>query len=76
MNEKDSAKPLSMHEAERVVIEKLFDVANIAIGALVFGQFLNPEGFHLGISIMGSAIWFLIYISGYLRLRKITRTEG
>ncbi len=67
-------KPLSgEHEAERVVIEKLFDVANIAIGALVFGQFLNPEGFHLGVSVLGSIIWLLIYIFGYLRLRKIAR---
>ncbi len=66
-------KPQSEHEAERVVIEKLFDVANIAIGALVFGQFLNPEGFHLGVSVLGSIIWFLIYVFGYLRLRKITR---
>jgi hypothetical protein len=60
-------------EAERVVIEKLFDVANIAIGALVFGQFLNPAGFHLGVSVLGSVIWLLIYVFGYLRLKKITR---
>jgi len=46
MSKKD--KPLSeKYEAERIVIEKLFDVANIAIGALVFGQFLNPEGISL-----------------------------
>jgi hypothetical protein len=72
MSKKD--KPLSeKYEAERIVIEKLFDVANIAIGALVFGQFLNPEGFHLGVSVLGSIIWLLIYIFGYLRLRKIAR---
>jgi hypothetical protein len=32
-------------EQRRLFAEKLMDTANIAVGALVFGQILSPEGF-------------------------------
>ena len=43
-----------------VLIEKWPDMANLAIGGLVFGQFLRPEPFSLSIAVGGLAIWVIV----------------
>ena len=40
-----------------VLIDKLPDAANVAAGALLFGQFLSEQAFSLGLAIVGGAVW-------------------
>jgi hypothetical protein len=41
--------------------DKLPDAANLAIGALVFGQFLGPARFSLRVALIGLVVW-LVFI--------------
>ena len=43
-----------------ILIEKGADMANLAIGGLVFGQFLRSEPFSLPIAIGGIAVWTIV----------------
>lgn len=38
-------------------IDRLPDAANLALGAMVLGQFLGDRPFSLGIAFMGVAAW-------------------
>ncbi len=40
-----------------VLLEKMPDVANLAIGALMFGQFLGDKPFSLWTALGGFVIW-------------------
>ena len=40
-----------------ILAEKLGDLANLAIAALVFGQALGPDAFSLVVGLTGAAIW-------------------
>ena len=40
-----------------VLVEKLPDIANVAAGALVFGQFLGDRGYSLVLALYGVATW-------------------
>lgn len=49
--------------------EKLPDAANVAVGALFFGQFLGEQGFSMPLAVAGLALWLLLfgtalYVSG------------
>lgn len=46
----------------RLYAYKLVDLANIAIGALVFGQILSERGVSFRVTLMG----LILFISGYL----------
>lgn len=49
---------LRLIRAQRaVLLEKVPDVANLAVGALVFGQFLGEEPYSLRLALFGVASW-------------------
>lgn len=56
---------LRLNEAQRhVVIDKIPDLANLAAGAMVFGQFLADEPFSGSVAAGGLVVWaFLIACS-------------
>jgi hypothetical protein len=43
-----------------VLIDKLPDVANLAAGALVFGQFIGGQAFSPSAALSGIALWFFL----------------
>ena len=47
-------------EQRRMLIDKLPDAANLALGGLVFGQFLGDRPFSVGIGVLGVATWALL----------------
>ncbi len=44
-------------EQRYLLIDKLPDAANVALGALVFGQFLSDAPFSLSLAAVGMALW-------------------
>ncbi len=40
-----------------VLVEKLPDIANVAAGALVFGQFLGDQPYSPALALYGVGIW-------------------
>jgi hypothetical protein len=44
-------------EQRRMLIDKLPDAANIALGGLVFGQFLGDRPFSVGVAVLGIVTW-------------------
>ncbi|OFW13449.1 MAG: hypothetical protein A3F70_11220 [Acidobacteria bacterium RIFCSPLOWO2_12_FULL_67_14] len=45
-----------------VVLDKFPDVANLAVGALVFGQFLGSESYSLALAAAGIAAWSALIV--------------
>ena len=43
-----------------LLADKLSDVANLAAGALVFGQFLSEHLFSLPLALFGLGIWVIV----------------
>jgi hypothetical protein len=43
-----------------VLLEKGPDMANLAMGGLVFGQFLSPEPFSLPVALGGLGVWIAV----------------
>ena len=43
-----------------MLVDKLPDVANLAIGALSFGQFLGDRPFSFTLALCGAAIWLTL----------------
>ena len=43
-----------------MLVDKLPDVANLALGALVFGQFLRDDPYSLEVATVGVAIWAVV----------------
>lgn len=60
-----------LNKEQRVLLsEKLMDTGNIALGAMVFGQFLEGK-FSMALTLGGVAIWALLLIySVFLRGSK------
>jgi hypothetical protein len=44
-------------EQRAVIVDKWPDLANLAMGGLVFGQFLSDEPFSLRVALGGVAVW-------------------
>lgn len=59
-----------MQPRRELLAEKLMDVANIAVAALIFGQFISGQPFQTGLGIAGFALWSLIYFAAYFYLLK------
>ena len=53
-------------EQRRVLVDKLPDVANVAAGAMVFGQALTERTFSLRLAALGVALWALLLICSVL----------
>ena len=50
---------LRLTDAQRaVLVQAIPAVANLAIGAMVFGQFLRQQPFSTGLAAAGIAFWF------------------
>ena len=46
-----------------MVAEKLLDGANVAVGAMVFGQFVADRAFSFGLALVGVGSWlgFIVF---------------
>ncbi len=62
-------------EQRRLFAEKLMDTANIAVGALVFGQILSPEGFRLSLGTIGILTYGILAWLAYMLTRPKKRSE-
>ena len=52
---------LLLNRAQRaVLVDKVPDVANVAIGALSFGQFLGDRPFSVALALCGIAMWVVL----------------
>lgn len=45
-----------------LVADKLFDVASVAVGGMVFGQFLTERPFSILLAVIGLAIWVTLFV--------------
>ncbi len=51
---------LRLTDAQRaVLVQAIPAVANLAVGAMVFGQFLRQQPFSTGLAAAGIAFWFV-----------------
>ena len=57
-------------EQRRMLIDKLPDAANLALGALVFGQFLGERPFSLGTGFLGVGTWALLLAYAFVLGRE------
>jgi hypothetical protein len=57
-------------QQRRVFIEKVPDVANVAVGALFFGQFLGDRPFSFLAALSGIVVWFLLMMWAVLLAAK------
>ena len=60
-------------EQRRMLMDKLPDAANLALGALVFGQFLQGRPFSRLLAAAGVAVWFGLLAWAMLLGRENTR---
>lgn len=44
----------------RLLSDKVPDLANLVAGALVFGQFVDPESFSADLMVFGVTVWTLL----------------
>ncbi len=57
-------------EQRELLADKLPDAANVAVGALVFGQFLSERVFSVGVAVCGVGLWtFLLALALWYRRR-------
>ena len=60
-------------EQRRMLVDKLPDLANVAVAALVFGQLLSDGPFSGRVALIGGAMWFaLVGFAFFLGGRKRT----
>lgn len=45
-----------------VLVDKVPDTANVALAALVFGQFLGERPYSLAVGLVGLAIWSALIV--------------
>ena len=57
-------------EQRQMFTDKLPDAANLALGALVFGQFLGDRPFSPGVAVLGTAAWVVLVGSAFTLGRK------
>jgi hypothetical protein len=59
-----------MNNSQRkFVSDKLGTLGNIAVGALIFGQFLSKELFRFPSFLFGVVLWVTCYVTAYLILK-------
>jgi len=54
----------------RLYADKIVDLANIAVGALVFGQILSERGFSFRLTLIGLTLFISGYLMSYLFLGR------
>jgi hypothetical protein len=50
-------------EQRRVLVDKLPDAANVAAGALVFGQTLSDRRFSVTLAVVGFFLWLGLHMA-------------
>ena len=50
--------------------EKLLDLGNLAVGGLVFGQFLSEKEFSKELAFIGLSLLLIIYLVVYFLIKK------
>ena len=48
-----------------MLVDKVPDIANLAMAALFFGQFLDTRAFSIGLALFGIAIWMFLIGCAY-----------
>lgn len=48
----------------QLLVDKLLDAANLALGAMVFGQFLSDRSFSLALALTGFITWVTLFVWG------------
>ena len=61
-------------EQRGVLADKLFDVANVAVGAMVFGQFLSDGPFSALLALAGVTAWILLVTFAMVLLMRGARS--
>lgn len=62
---------VSLDDGQRQMLaDKLPDAANLAIGALFFGQFLSDRPFSTALAVFGSGAWLALMIWSIMLARK------
>ena len=56
-----------------MLADKLPDAANLALGALFFGQFLSDRPFSGALALSGSVAWLVLMISAIMLVRRKSR---
>ena len=59
-------------DQRRTLADKLPDMANVAVGALVFGQFLGNRPFSPAVAISGAALWIVVIATVVMLGRTMT----
>ncbi|GEM_PF-3839481 len=61
-----------MHEDERrrIIAQKLFDLANLEAGVVVFGELAGRNGVRSELVMLGLTIFALLYGIGYFLITK------
>lgn len=55
---------LLLNQTQRaMLIDKVPDVANLAVGALFFGQFLGDRPFSFTLAVSGAGVWLILMAS-------------
>jgi hypothetical protein len=57
-------------EQRRMFIDRLPDAANMALGALVFGQFIGDRPFSFSVAIFGMVTWASLVATAFMLGRK------
>ena len=64
-----------MEALRQLLAEKMMDVANIAVAAMIFGQFISGQTFRIGVGVAGVALWIFIYSFSYFYILKEQKRE-
>ena len=59
-----------MPPRKELLAEKLLDVANIAVAAMIFGQFVSGQPFRVGVGVLAVVLWAFLYCVSYFYLLK------
>ena len=54
----------------RSLAEKVMELGNIGVGALIFGQAISGSSFNLGLASVGIYLLFFAYIFAIILMRK------
>jgi hypothetical protein len=49
--------------------DRFLELGNIAVGAIIFGQFISAEGFRWSLTLLGLGLWVFFSIMSYFFLR-------
>ena len=59
-----------MPTRRELLAEKLLDLANLAVAAMMFGQFVSGQPFRIGVGIIGVSLWVLLFCVAYFYLLR------